>query len=60
MEYKQAIYVLTNARRTLAGCGRKGSSPDGRWGLDWASLGKSKMESIAEKRKAKRDKDVQW
>ncbi len=61
MEYKQAIFVLTRMldERSLD-AEEKEAVVTAIGVLDWASLGKSRMKSIIEKRKAKRDKDVQW
>ena len=61
MDYKQAISVLRKmlAERSLDG-EEKEALLTAIGILDWASLGTSRMKSIAEKRKAKRDKDIQW
>ena len=61
MDYKQAISVLRTMldERSLDG-EEKEAVLMAIGVLDWASLGTSRMKNIAEKRKAKRDKNVQW
>ena len=61
MDYKQAISVLTRMLEERSLDGEEKEAVLTAIGvLDWASLGKNRMTSVAEKRKAKRDKDVQW
>lgn len=61
MDYKQAISVLTKMldkhefepeekEAVLTAIGV----------LDWAALGKTRLRSIAEKRREKRDKSIEW
>ncbi len=61
MDYKRAISVL---RRMLDERSLDGEEKEAVLTaigiLDWASLGKNRLTNMAEKRKAKRDKDVQW
>jgi hypothetical protein len=61
MEYKQAISVLTKMLGERSLDAEEQEAVQTAIGvLDWASLGQSRMKSVAEKRKAQRDKDVQW
>jgi hypothetical protein len=61
MDYRQAISVLTKMLEERSLAGEEKEAVLTAIGVrDWASLGKNKMTSMAEKRKAKRDKDVQW
>lgn len=61
MDFKQAIAVLTKmlAERSLDPEEKEAVST-AIGVLDWASLGKNRLKSMAEKRKEKRDKSVQW
>ncbi len=61
MEYKQAIAVLTKMleERSLD-ADEKEAVLAAIGVLDWASLGKTRLKSMAEKRKEKRDKSIEW
>lgn len=61
MDYRQAISILRKMldERSLDGEERE-ALLTAIGVLDWASLGTSRMKAIAEKRKARRDKDVHW
>lgn len=61
MEYKHAISVLTKMldERVLDG-EEKEAVLTAIGVLDWASLGKNRLKSIAERRREKRDKSLEW
>ncbi len=61
MDYKQAISVLTKMLDERSFDAEEKEAVETAIGvLEWASLGTNRMKSMAEKRRAKRDKDVQW
>lgn len=61
MDFKQAISVLSKMleQRSLD-AEEKEAITTAIGVLDWAALGKNRLKSIAEKRKEKRDKSIEW
>ena len=61
MDYKEAISVLTKMLDKHSLDAQEQAAVQSAIGLlDWASLGRNKMKNMMEKRKAKREKDVEW
>ncbi len=61
MDYKQAIAVLTKMleERSLD-AEEKEAILTAIGILDWASLGKTRLKNLAERRKERRDKSIEW
>jgi hypothetical protein len=61
MDYKEALSVLTKMLNERSLDAEEKEAVQTAIGLlDWASLGKNRMKSMVEKRRAQRENDVEW